>query len=188
MGGSCESDRGIELNDLLRQIRSYMESRGNILDRCFVVRCEAEGCSLAMDLPSSSFVLLDIDCYQQSNRRWHSKRCDFCFVGVDGGASFVLVAPIEMKLGQPRVSHVVQQLKASTQRLEQILPTRSQDGQALEIRFRPVVASGQGLRRGDIVKLKRRNNQVRFRGKNYSVLRIGCGSKISKVMSLASRD
>ena len=171
------------MSGLLSEIYSHIKLKRNIPEECFVNECESEGCAIAMDWQRKDFLLLDIDCYQKSKKICRGKRCDFCFIGVNSLKSLVFLAPIEIKQGRPRISHVVEQLKSFTQRLEQMFPARSQYGRALQIRFRPIVVSGQGLHRRDGAKLKHRNNQVKFRGRSYSVLRARCGDRLSRLVS-----
>lgn len=97
-------------------------------------------------------------------------RCDYLFVSEAGGTTFV--APIEMKQGSLKATHVVEQLQAGADFANQQLPNLP------DFRFVPILAH-QGLPKAERDRLRDRSRMVRFRKRKALAKAIRCRASIA---------
>ena len=161
----------------LIEIGRYIRRTGGVDDTCLVRKCQARGCQIRFDIAQDDFILIDMDCHLGS-----IKKCDYLFLGRDGGDSSILLAPIEMKRGKARASELLSQLRSGTEIADQLIPHLTGSRKATKVRFRPIAAYGRGLHSQERKKLRSQSYRIRFRGQIRSIGLVKCGSRISSVL------
>lgn len=119
--------------------------------------------SLADAPPSRAVVNLDKG---GSPLRRTRVKCDYLFF-----ADPNLVAPIEIKDGEPNVKYAAGQLRAGAKAVDALTP------RGREIVFRPVLVS-KSLRRQHQIDL--RKETVQFRRRQERIRRIACGASLTE--------
>lgn len=114
-------------------------------------------------------LLIDVD---KAGLSENQSKCDYIFIGC-GEVTWVVA--LELKSGNPRTSTVVQQLRAGAEYADCIVP------ECAKVEFRPVVFSGK-LHPAERVKLRRKENRVRFRGSNQYIVPRECGDLLTSVL------
>ena len=127
-----------------------------------------------MSMPGSPAgrALIDLDCAELPQE---SKHCDYVLVVAsdEGG----VVAPIELKSGGFKVSEVEQQLQGGADQASAWLPRGEQ------FRFIPILVHGKGIRRPELVKLRRA--KITFGGEKWQVTQMRCGRPVKEKLSAA---
>ncbi len=115
-------------------------------------------------------LLIDVD---KAGLSGSQSKCDYIFIGC-GEVTWVVA--LELKRGNPKASTVVRQLRAGAEYVDCIIPERA------KVEFRPVVFSGK-LHPAERVKLRRKENRVRFRGDNQYIVPRECGDPLTSVLT-----
>ena len=120
-------------------------------------------------------VIIDLDCKDLKLPSDQTK-CDYIFLGAkEQDADRDWVVPMELKKGNVDVSEVAKQLQGGANIVNPIIPHDA------SMNFIPVVASGH-FSKHERDQLRKRSNQVRFRGKSEIVQRIRCGDSLTQVL------
>ena len=137
---------------------------------CLVDGIDEGGCSvsLADAPPSRAVVNLNKDGSPLGRTR---VKCDYLFF-----ADPNLVAPIEIKAGEPNVKHAAGQLRAGAKAVDALTP------RGRELVCRPVLVS-KSLRRQHQIDL--RGEVVHFRGRPERIRRIACGGSLTEAFESA---
>jgi len=134
--------------------------------RCIMKkRVGRDGCSVSLKGMPASRVIVDFD-GSGSPLPANRTRCDYLLVIQDGN-ELAIVAPLELKSGDLKYSTAVRQLQAGADVAERWIPKN------MQVRFRPTVAFGGGVRAAD--RKSARQGGVRFRGRQVPIRLMKCG-------------
>ena len=142
--------------------------------------CSDRGCTLPLTNAPEPYVLIHVDTpnFQVRSGQWRlpndQRRCDYLFVGGnddDSGGPWVV--PVELTTGGKGATDFVEQIGGGILVADELLP------KGIRCRFRPV--GGCRLRtvgRGVSDELRKRSNQVNFRGDLENIRLVECGTRL----------
>ena len=146
---------------------------------CEVETCLKQDCEVNLDGVPHPFRVIDMDDSPPLAKGARSPspakgaRCDYLFVGaVDANASALHVVPLELKSSGFNAVRVSKQLERGAIVAAKVVPK-------VAYRFTPVVAH-DGAHRRQIMKL--RKLRVSFRGKEYLIKVMKCGTRLVEVL------
>ena len=120
-------------------------------------------------------VIIDLDC-EDLKLPSNQTKCDYIFLGAkERDADKDWIVPIELKKGNVDISEVAKQLQGGSNVADPIIPHDA------SMNFIPVVASGH-FSKHERDQLRKRSNQVSFRGRSVIVQRIKCGTSLTQAM------
>ena len=151
------------MNGFAHQVLQRLADRRCLVDDIGTNECKV---SLTDAPPSCAVVDLDAD---GSPLGPTSVKCDYLFF-----ADPNLVAPIEIKDGEPNVRRATEQLRAGAKAADKLTPRDR------EVVFRPVLVS-KSLRRKKQMDL--RQAVVRFRRRPERIRRIACGGSLTEAFA-----
>lgn len=133
-----------------------------------VKKCSAEGCTVPLQNAPTPHLVLDLDHpFFELKDKIH---CDFLFISWDCNGGDNWVVPLELKRGGPDATEIVSQLQAGSA----VAQARISDEH--NTHFLPVGAYGGRLHKTQWDKL--RKSRVSFRGKQYEIKLIRCGTPL----------
>ena len=133
---------------------------------------QKEGCKVSLKNAPQPRLVIDLDklsCVCTENQT----KCDYLFIAEPSEQPNWIV-PIELKKGQPKVKEVERQLQAGAEIAASLVP------RGIDAKFRPVVASGEGVSKNQRRRLK--DILIRFRGETEPVRRIRCGDSLQEAL------
>ena len=136
-------------------------------------RLGKEGCKISLDNVPRPRLVVDLDklsCACIENQT----RCDYLFI-FEPPEQLGWIVPIELKKGEPKVGEVERQLQGGADVAASLVP------RGVDIKFCPVVASGEGVSKGQRRNLK--DIFIRFRGKAEPVRRIAAEVRFMRRLS-----
>lgn len=160
-------------------MRDHLVQSAGVSEECLVNRCQGSGCTVPMDIPNETYVLVDMDSYLRNPM---TKKCDFLFIRCRERESATIVAPIELKRGEAKSSTIIPQLRSGAKIAEQLIPNERDVPRLGQISFLPIAAYGGGLRREQVKQFRKDSNKVRFRQQQQFVKLIKCRTPISRVL------
>ncbi len=120
-------------------------------------------------------VLVDMNC-KKLGLQSGPKRCDYIFIGSQSNMNADWVVPIELK-GKAKASKISRQLQAGAKFAEtKLLPND------VQVHFRPIAAHAGKAHKIQNMKLKKQQYKIKFRGKEYEIKLIRCGSPLEKAL------
>ena len=120
-------------------------------------------------------VIIDLDC-EDLKLPSNQTKCDYIFLGAkEQDTDRDWVVPMELKKGNVDISEVAKQLQGGANIANPIIPRDA------NMNFIPVVASGH-FSKHERDQLRKRSNQVRFRGRSEIIQRIRCGTSLTQVL------
>ena len=147
--------------------------RAQLSKGCVVRRCQKNGCAVSLAEMPQPRLVVDLD-KPGSPLGPAQTRCDYLFLA-ESSCSELWLAPIELKKGTVDAGKAIEQLQAGAQAAEGIIPPL---GAGIDVRFRPVLASGGGMHKAERDKLKTEANRVTFRGYSEAIRRIRCDAPL----------
>lgn len=154
-------------------LAEHVKSR--IPSACIRERCARDGCKLQMSELHRQKAIIDMDC-QELEIPLNHPRCDYIFVGAAAtNADSDFLAPIEMKRGKTDADKFCRQLKAGAQFAQNRLALENMDFQ-----FRPIAVFGGKIHKNERDRLKKREYKIPFRGSQYEIKLLRCGSPLVK--------
>ena len=143
--------------------------------KCHAGKCQDSGCSLSMSGTPSPSALISLEhCAAPVERG--KPHCDFLFVG-GRDEDPPLVAPIELTTGKKSAYQFLRQIEGGVSVADKLLPPGA------AFRFRPVAAYERGIPRGEVDKLRERENRVKFRDKTGRIRLVRCGSNLKDALN-----
>lgn len=141
--------------------------------KCIVTRMNKQGCRVTLKGMSCQHIIVDLD--KLSSILKHKSRCDYLFfTAIDTNSEWFI--PLEIKKGKLHATEAKRQLQAGAQIADPLVP-RNQ-----VVNFRPAVAVGC-VPRAEILKLRNRNNRVRFRNQISHIKLLKCGDSIARALN-----
>lgn len=154
------------MNGFAHAVRSRIEDLS-----CLVDAIKKGGCHASLEDAPDPRVIVDLDA-QGSPLGPAQAKCDFLFFADPNN----LVAPIEVKDGEPNINRARGQLQAGAGAADKLAPSD------LDIDFRPVLVS-RPLRRQKRFELRRA--VVLFRGRQETVRHVECGNPLTEALGAA---
>ncbi len=137
-----------------------------------VKRCSAEGCNVPLKHAPTPHLVMDLDHpFFGLKDKVH---CDFLFISWDCNGGDNWVVPLELKRGSPNATEMVSQLQAGSGVAQARIPDEH------NTHFLPVGAFGGRLHITQRDKL--RKSRVSFRGKQYQIKLIRCGTPLKTAL------
>ena len=150
-----------------------------IPQECMVVTCSRDGCTLDMEGAPSPFVLIDLDCSQLLSK-YHNLvkegRCDYLFLGWDSETdpNVLWVVPIEIKVGNAKVTEVLRQLQQGAAFAASLLPSNLET-----ISLLPLAVHLKKLHKAEHRRRRNKRNKVKLGGLKKSVRFVRCGTSLA---------
>lgn len=142
--------------------------------------CSDSGCTLPLLNAPEPYVLIHVDVpnFQVRGGQWRlpndQRRCDYLFVGgndEDSGGPWVV--PVELTTGRKDPRDFVEQIDGGILVADELIP------KGIRCRFRPVGGCRfRMLGRGVSDELRKRINQVNFRGDRQNIRLVECGTQL----------
>ena len=153
---------------------------------CLAVTCNKDGCTLDMEGAPAPFVLIDLDCMQLLDK-FHelvdSGRCDYLFVGCDKEIDLLWVVPIEMKMGNPKVTEIKQQLQHGATFAESLLSSEWEN-----LRLLPLAVHATKLHKAERNRRRKKSSKVKYGNRRRSIHFTRCGSSLADSLQAAMRQ
>ena len=141
--------------------------------------CSDSGCTLPLSNAPTPYVLIHVDVpnFQVQGGQWRlpddQRRCDYLFVGGDDAGVGPWVVPVELTTGRKEPRDFVEQIDGGILVADELLP------KGIRCRFRPVGGCRfRLLGRGVSDELRKRINQVNFRGDRQNIRLVECGTRL----------
>ena len=152
--------------------RLFEQLKDEFPDGTIVKRCSSEGCTVPLNDAPTPHLVLDLD--HPFFGLMNTIHCDFLFIGCDckGGDSWIV--PLELKRGSPDATEMVLQLQAGSNVAQARIPDEH------STQFLPVGVYGGRLHITQRDKLRRA--RVLFRGKQYQLKLIRCGTPLKAAL------
>ena len=141
-------------------------------DSTIVKRCSAEGCTVPLRNAPTTHLVLDLD--HPFFGLQDKVHCDFLFMSSECNGGDNWVVPLELKRGSPDVTEIVSQLQAGSGIAQALIPDEHMT------HFLPIGAFGGRLHKTQWDKL--RKSRVLFRGKQYQLKLIRCGTPLKTAL------
>lgn len=138
---------------------------------CLVEKIKKGRCGVSLANIPQNRLVVDLD-KEESPLDINQKRCDYLVIA-ENCHNQGWVVPLEIKGGDPKLSHVCEQLQAVA------VWTEAQVTSDMKFSFIPTVASGKLTK---FAKSNLKSATVKFRGKDEKVRRIRCGGGLAEVL------
>lgn len=137
-------------------------------------RCRGLRCELRVDVGENgkTLTIIDVDKYSELISHRASK-CDYLIFLTNDK---IVAATVELKSGNFHGNQVLKQLQSGAQQISGLSNKFKFDVE----KFLPILLHGSIRHASELKTL--RQKKVSFRGKQYSVIREKCGSKLSNIL------
>ena len=143
--------------------------------RCHATSCSDSGCSLSLAGAPQPSILISME-HPAAPVPAGQQRCDYLFVGGEDAAG-PWIAPVELTTGRKRASELLGQIRSVAEIADKLAPPR------ISYRFNPIAAYRRALKPDEIATLRRRSNQVNFRGQRQTIRLVPCGTSLANALS-----
>lgn len=143
--------------------------RKKVSEGCLARTCKKGRCRLSLKNVPEPYLIIDFD-KAGSPSSPAKGRCDYLLVA-DGSDNGHWVIPLEFKDGQVDASTAIRQLRDGTCVADRLVPKEKL------VAFRPVLVY-RSIHPRERDKLRRKANQVRFRGNKQPIRSIKCGGTL----------
>ena len=145
--------------------------------------CSDRGCTLPLSNAPTPYVLIHVDVsnFQLRGGQWRlpddQRRCDYLFVGGDDTDGGPWVVPVELTTGRKEPRDFVEQIDGGVLVADELLP------KGIRCRFRPIGGCRFRLVGRDVAdELRKRSNQVNFRGDRQNIRLVECGTRLADAL------
>lgn len=163
----------VNLHEALEEIRQWVG------DRKATSPYTKKGCRVSMaNLQSKpvNSVVLDVDLAFPTDRA-KTNQCDLILFHIDDAQNDLVVAPMELKGGDVKVSEVVSQLREGARIVDNFAPRN------VEITLVLVLVHAEGIHKVQYERLRRA--RIRFRGEEFPINTTRCGHQGNLAQALA---
>ena len=143
--------------------------RKKVSEGCLAETCKRGRCRLYLKNVPEPYLIIDFD-EKESPSSPAKGRCDYLLVADDSGNGHWVV-PLEFKDGRVDASRAIRQLRDGACVADRLVPTKK------SVAFRPVLVY-RSIHPRERDKLRKKENRVRFRGKNQPIRSIKCGGTL----------